>query len=226
MPWSKKTTLITAAAVVIVAVAVYEAAASGDAMPGLSVDQVHSAAAKLGDKGTVCPLKFDRAAAAKAGGLTSPLVPATDEPAAYAETPESSGPDGMAARAGMSMVGCQFTSTAAGAPVDVKVEVIAASKGSAMTAYAPVISMEAELTVSALAPFITTKLPDGQVRVAPSPGPGQAPAAAVGRFDAKGSGDVIVEVAISDDAMNDSTDTPKGVNLESLTKKLLDQIKL
>ena len=220
--------LITGAAVVvIVAVAGYEAVASGDTMPGLSVAQVHGAAAGVGDKGTVCPLKFDRAAVATAGGLATPLVPTTDpDTVAYGQTPESSGPDGAAVRLGMSSVGCEFTSTAAGVPVTVKVEVVASEKGSALTGFAPVISRDAELSAGSLAPFLATKLPDGQVRVTPGPAPGQPPAAAVGRFDAKGSGDVIVEVAVSDDAMKDSTDTPKGVDLKPLTKKLLDQIKL
>jgi hypothetical protein len=121
----------------------------------------------------------------------------------------------------MSSVGCQFAVTVNGAPATLKVLVVAASKGSVMSALAPVIQMDSQVRLSQLEPFVSQALPPGQVRLAPGP----TPLAAVGRFDAGGPGEVIGEVAVS--SVDPATGTePSGVDLDAVTKTLLQQIKL
>ena len=94
-----------------------------------------------------------------------------------------------------------------------------------MSALAPVIQRDAEVTRGQLAAYVGQTIPAGQVRVAPGPTQTAAPMVAVGRFDARGSGDVIVEVALSDVDPADDT-KPSGVDLSAVAKTLLDQIKL
>jgi hypothetical protein len=218
-PWSlKKAAVGAVSSLVVAAVAYFVASGMGSSSPKLSVAQVHAAAAKVGDHGPTCPLRFDRAAAAQAAGADTPLVPVTDPTAiAWGQVPEGSAPDSPEVRFGMSTVGCTFTTTVHGARVQLEFQLFGASKGSVLSPVAPVLQHDAGVPFATLSAFLAQKLPVGQVRLLQ----GDA-TVGVGRFDPDGSGEVVLVVG----QVLSGDDKPAAVQFQALTGKLLNQIKL
>lgn len=219
--WSRKTVLIAAGvavAVVAVAVGIY-VETSKSSTPRLSAADVHAAAVEFGALTSPCPLRFDQAAVAEAGGLNPRLTPALDpNGSAYAEVPEHSAADSAAAEFGMTSIGCLFGTDFGGRPVVLKVLVVATRKQPVLPAIGPVLAQEGEMTRSRLDTWLAAGVPVGQAR----PGIGSAPIA-VGRFDPDGPGEVVVEVAVMG---RDGAEPPAGENVQAMAAKLLAQLKV